>query len=70
MCLPHKDVSDEVRSLAHCVEEGVNAIKDASGALQVKAAYKRFTFDFYKEDGGYSEKIPLLLAKQGQQKKK
>jgi len=72
MCLAHKDVSEEVKALAHGVEEGVNSIKDPSAASgsQVKAAYKRYTFDFYKEDGGYSEKISLVLAKQGQQKKK
>ena len=69
MCVAHKDISEEVKAISHAIEEGVNAIKEAQGTYQVKAAYKRYTFDFYKEDGGYSEKIPLIVAKQGQKKK-
>ena len=29
MCAAHKDVSEEIKSIAHAVEEGVNSIKDA-----------------------------------------
>jgi hypothetical protein len=34
----------------------------------VKAVYKRYSYDFYKEDTGYSEKIALIVAKQGKKK--
>ena len=70
LCVAHKDVSEEIKAISHAIEEGVNTIKEAAAGLQVKAAYKRYTFDFFKEDGGYSEKIPLVVTKQGAQKKK
>lgn len=61
----NKDVPEEVNSLALGVEEGVNQIKEASaaGGIHQKALYKRFTFDFFKEDGGYMEKIAMALPK-------
>lgn len=68
-----KDVSEEIKSLAGAVEEGVNSFKGESvmsgGGQHVKAVYKRFTFDFFKPEHGYMEKIPLSLPKQGAKKK-
>jgi hypothetical protein len=55
-----KDVSDEVRALGTTVEEGVNSIQ--ANAHQ-KVVYKRFTFDFFKSEGGYMEKVNLSLPK-------
>ena len=46
-----KDVTEEIRSVASGVEEGVNMIKSEGGGLQVKAQYKRYTFDFFKPEG-------------------
>ena len=61
----HKDITDDVRAIAHGIEEGVNTIKEPNGQTQVKAAYKRYSFDFYKTDG-YSEKIQLILPPKSQ----
>ena len=58
-----KDVPEEIRSVATGIEEGVNMIKSESGAMQVKAQYKRFTFDFFKPEGCQSEGISLSLPK-------
>ena len=67
----NKAVSEEVKSLSSGVEEGVNSIKSAqsgSAGLHSKIVYKRYTFDFFKEEGGYMEKISLNLP--GEAKKK
>jgi hypothetical protein len=63
MSLNGRDISDEIKFLPQVIEEGVNQIRDpsAAGGLHSKSVYKRFTFDFFKEDGGYMEKIPLSL---------
>ena len=63
-----KDVSEEIRSIATGVEEGVNMMKSESGGQQVKAVYKRYTFDFIKPDG-YIDGINLSLPKPGKKVK-
>ena len=59
MQLNGKDISDEVKSLSIAIEEGVNKIKDpsAAGGLHQKIIYKNYTFDFFKGQGGFMEKI-------------
>ena len=49
-----KDIPDQLNPLPLAVDEGVNQIKDASaaGGIHVKSVYKRYTFDFFKEEGG------------------
>ncbi|TNV83680.1 hypothetical protein FGO68_gene10563 [Halteria grandinella] len=69
-----KDASEELKALGNAVEEGVNSMKGESvmsGSVgqHVKAVYKRFTFDFFKPQHGYMEKIPLALPKAGAKKK-
>ena len=56
-----------MRALAPAVEEPVNTI--SKDGAHCKAVYKRHTFDFYKEDGGYMEKIVMGLPKPGGKKK-
>jgi hypothetical protein len=64
MVVGSKEVSEEVKSIATAVEEGVNMMKTESGGMQVKAVYKRYTFDFIKPDG-YIDGINLSLPKPG-----
>ncbi len=63
-----KDVCEEIRSIASGVEEGVNMMKTESGGMQVKAVYKRYTFDFVKPEG-YIDGINLSLPKGGKKGK-
>lgn len=66
-----KDVSEEIKALGHAIEEGVNSIKsEASQSMHVKGNYKRYTFDFFKPEQGFMEKIALCLPKGGAAKKK
>lgn len=46
-----------VKSIALNVEEAINLDQTITGGVHHKVQYKKFTFDFYKDQGGESNRI-------------
>ena len=68
MAMSNKTVPEEIKSLSGGVEEGVNLVKLAAGGPQSKITYKRYTCDFFKDEGGYMEKIDMNLPSETKKK--
>lgn len=53
MELPYRDVCDEVKAATQALEEGMIHLLAEKGEQAIgRTQFKKFTFDFYKENGG------------------